>query len=99
MILKAYSIYDRAARAYAQPFFAPSDGVAVRMVDATARDPSTNLARYPQDYMLYWVGSFDDQEGMFTRGDPVQIASVVGLLSEEQGDRSNDERVNVEETK
>lgn len=63
MILHAYTIYDRKALQYHQPFFAVADGAAVRMLSDIANDPNTSIGRHPSDYVLYRCGGYDDSNG------------------------------------
>lgn len=79
MITRAYSIYDRKALIYSAPFFAPNDQVATRTLGDAAADPNTSLGRHPGDYVLYFVGDFDDQKGILQSVAP--LVHVVDLLS------------------
>lgn len=63
MILHAYTIYDRKALQYHQPFFAVADGAAVRMFSDIANDQNTSIGRHPGDYVLFRCGGWDDQAG------------------------------------
>lgn len=63
MILHAYTIYDRKALQYHQPFFAVADGAAVRMFSDIANDSNTSVGRHPGDYVLYRCGAYDDSNG------------------------------------
>lgn len=65
MRYKVFSIRDRAANVYAQPFFAPTTAVAVRMFtdEVNRSDQNNNLFRHPEDFDLYEIGSFDDNDG------------------------------------
>lgn len=63
MILKAYTIYDNKALQYHPPFFASTHGAACRMLSDLVNDSNTNVGRHPGDYVLYCVGSYDDQLG------------------------------------
>ena len=65
MKLMAFSIFDRKAMSYDQPFFVVNEVTAVRMFDRTARDASTMIAAYPEDYVLVHVGEFDTLEARF----------------------------------
>lgn len=64
MKLAVYTIHDRKAVVYHQPFYAPNDLVAVRMLEDTLRDGNTSLARHPSDYVCFHSGFFDDATGM-----------------------------------
>jgi len=59
------SVLDTAARAFAQPFYAPAEQVAIRSVRDMVQDPerSNQLAKHPEDFELYNLGLFDDNSG------------------------------------
>lgn len=65
MKLMAYSIFDKKAECYLNPFFARAPGEAHRIFsDACQRKEEGNLiAMHPEDYDLYQVGSFDTLVG------------------------------------
>ena len=64
MQLKIFSLYDTKAKAYGQPFFSPTTGLAIRnLEDAVSRDKESSLARHPADFVLYEIGDFDDSIG------------------------------------
>lgn len=63
MLLNAYSIYDRKGLNYHAPFFAATDGIAVRIFADLANDTNTTIGRHPADYVLYFVGTFSDGNG------------------------------------
>ncbi len=77
-----YSIYDTKALAFAQPFLAANDQTAIRMVYGAALDPNTDLARFPGDYALVGIASWDEITGTI---EPYEfqnnIASVRMILS------------------
>lgn len=63
-----YAIYDNKTEAFNAPFFAPTDGAAVRMIQDALADPNTMLARHPQDFNLFHVGEWHSK-----------TAQVIGL--------------------
>lgn len=74
------SIFDTAARAYAQPFYAPAQAVAVRGVkDMLSGD--NQLAKHPEDFELYCIGTFDDNEGVIVPCSPELVTRVKDLVS------------------
>lgn len=79
MILKAYSVYDRKALVYNAPFYAPTDGAAIRIVADACNDTNTSLGRHPHDYVLFCIGEYDDQQGRLLP--LVAITHVVDLGS------------------
>lgn len=61
METKMYSVYDSKAQSYGQPFHAPNDAVALRLFGDAVNDPDTQLNKYPEDFVLMAVGTWDDQ--------------------------------------
>lgn len=87
MKLRAYSIFDRKALAYHQPYYAINDAVAVRTLSDAVADPNSMFGRHPNDYVLYCVGEFDDSNGVTSTISPLlhvidAIALVKALQSE-----------------
>lgn len=66
MITEIFSIYDMKVQAYSPPFNFRSKGEALRTFADMANDPASKIAKHPEDYVLYLVGSFDDQRGIVT---------------------------------
>jgi len=59
---KIYSIFDSKAEAYLQPFFATTDGVAMRMFEQAIVN-NAQFAQYAEDYSLWTVGHWDETDG------------------------------------
>lgn len=89
----AYTLYDVKSLTYSNPFYAPTHGAAIRIVQDAAQDPNTSLGRHPADFILYCVGSFDDQSAMLWKLDPREhVVDVVSLVqSKPQPDLFNQE--------
>lgn len=67
-IKKIISIYDTKAEAYLPPQFVQSNGSAVRGFADAINDksnPDNNLAKHPEDFIMFDFGSFDDTTGKF----------------------------------
>lgn len=65
MKLGVFAVYDRAAEAFMQPFYAQTIGSAIRsFTDAVNGDGG--IAKHPEDYMLSQLGEFDDNSGELT---------------------------------
>lgn len=81
MTLHAFCIYDRKGTLFHAPFFAVSAGAAVRSFSDLVNDPNTTVGRHPSDYVLYRVGSFDDQSGSLSRTDlPEHVSDASSLI-------------------
>ena len=61
--MKAYSIFDKKAGTYSNPFFCVSQGVAIRQLMDLVTDQRTTVSKYPEDFALYEVGSFNEITG------------------------------------
>lgn len=59
-----FTVYDSAARKFLQPFFADTVEVAIRMFRTLVGKPEHQFARYPEDYTLFHIGSFDADSGL-----------------------------------
>lgn len=61
------SVFDLASQLYGQPMFVTGTGVAIRSFsDELKRKGDDNvLARHPEDYELFHLGTFDDERGVF----------------------------------
>lgn len=81
MILRAYSIYDRKALQYHPPFYVSADGAAVRHMADAANDMQNMIGRHPNDFVLYYVGDYDDQKGAMLPVSPlVHIIDAMALV-------------------
>lgn len=72
MMLKAYSIYDNKALQYHPPFFATTNGAAVRSFADLCNDLQTNVGRHPADYVLFCIGGYDDAKGQLLPFSPLE---------------------------
>lgn len=66
MQTKAYSVRDSKAEIYNQPFFQKSHGEAERTLLSLVKDGKSMISQYPDDYDLYFIGTYDDQTGVFS---------------------------------
>lgn len=81
MILRAYSIYDLKALQYHAPWFQSTDGAAVRMFSEVVNDKNTVFGRHPRDFVLFYIGTYDDQHGAMAPAIPlVHLVDGVSLV-------------------
>ena len=64
---KQYALFDSAAKMFLNPFSAQNDGDAIRVFTSWVNDPKkeSNVALYPQQFTLFYLGEYDDQHGKF----------------------------------
>jgi len=65
MKLHAYSVYDSAAKAFLPPFFMHNNAVAIRAFAHSANDENHQFCASPEDYTLWNIGSWTDDQGDF----------------------------------
>lgn len=76
MKILAFSVYDEKVQTFNPPFFCQTIGQAVRSYSDVVNDPKTSINRHPGDYVLYHVGSFDDESGEFKTKVPPERLGV-----------------------
>lgn len=87
MKMNFYSVFDSATNAYMRPFVMQSDGQAIRgFTDESVRADS-EMAKHPEDYSLFRIGSFDDNDGILEGCEPKCIARAheVAAATREKG--------------
>lgn len=65
MLIRLYSVYDRVAQIYAEPFTAVNDATAARSFTIAQASPESMLYAAPADFQLWYLGSIDNSSGNF----------------------------------
>lgn len=76
-----YSVRDEKMQNYLSPFV--SDGVvpALRSLTLAVNNPDSMFSKFPEDYSLYEIGSFDSATGRLSSHDiPDHVASLTSLI-------------------
>lgn len=80
MKLQVMAAYDKKAKAFANPWFAPQVAVAVRSFADAANTPDHQVCKHPEDFSLYLLGTFDDEFGTFNlTSTPTVVAEAINL--------------------
>jgi hypothetical protein len=81
MIQVIVSVKDTAAQAFGRPVFVPTTAVAVRSFrdEVNRKDSTDDMAKHPDDFELYEIGSFDDSVGVITSHEPRLVARAKDL--------------------
>lgn len=84
--VRMYTIRDHKADRGQQPFFAPTDGFAIRLVENSVNsDRDSLLYKYPEDFSLYFVGLWDDDALMVEGVLPKMVIGCDQLKRSEDG--------------
>jgi hypothetical protein len=63
--LQIFTVYDSKSEAFMPPFYARATGEALRMFENSVKTSDHDFSRWPEDYTLFQLGSFDDNTGSF----------------------------------
>lgn len=63
MVLNMYSILDFKSSLWSPPFVCRHNVEATRMFERLMSDKDSVPAKYPSDFSLYQIGSFDEETG------------------------------------
>ncbi|AXL14779.1 nonstructural protein [Microviridae sp.] len=75
MILNKYTIFDSALEAYHQDYSLENDAIALRQFADMANE-ETQIAKNPEDYSLWHIGTFETTTGELTPIQPVCLAKA-----------------------
>lgn len=84
-MLQLYSVYDKKGGIYNKPFLCKHVAEATRSVQVAFSLPVEQqpwFTKYAADHALYFIGTFDESNGMFTppsEGVPVWVIEVASL--------------------
>lgn len=88
--MKLFSVYDAKAEQYSVPFSERTHESARRSFVVAVRDKETPVGRFPADYALFVVGSFDEETGVVT-----PAISPTLIFTGVEAARESDEKVAV----
>lgn len=66
---KMFAIYDAKAEAYMVPFFCDTVGLAIRQMEDVVSNPELSVSKYPEDFTLFEIGSYDPSTGTISGRD------------------------------
>lgn len=76
MKLKAYSLYDAKAKAFLPPHFYTNTGMALRQFSDLCNENTSVVYRHPEDYVLYYVGDYDDEDAKYIQKTPLEVVGT-----------------------
>ena len=62
---RVYTIYDSKAEVYMPPFMFGTKGEAIRAVTTTVNDGQSALSQFPEDYTLFEIGTWSDEDAVY----------------------------------
>lgn len=81
MIRDVFVIRDAKAEVFNMPFFKLTKGEAERDFRSLVNEPGSNVNKYPDDFDLYYIGTYDDISGTVKSLDtPQHLCKAVSVL-------------------
>lgn len=74
-----FTIFDKKAVAYNQPFYYHQKGQALRALEDNVNQNDSPISKHPEDYALYKIGEFDDLSGEIHATKPEFIEEALNL--------------------
>ena len=65
MLMSVFAIYDSGISTWTPPLFVRNKGEIMRWFMDSVNDPQSRLAKYPADYTLFELGTWDDDKCSF----------------------------------
>jgi len=69
MKVQCYAIFDQCSGIYEKPFFSTADAVVVREFQDIVATPDHQIAKHPEHYSLWRLGTFDNTTGKILNED------------------------------
>lgn len=80
MKMSMMAVFDKKARAFAQPFFVSHTDVAVRQFKQAANTPTHQVHEHSEDFALFYFGTFDDADGKLElTATPTHVVEAIQL--------------------
>lgn len=91
MILSVFSIYDIGVSTWLRPMFARNKGEMVRQFSEGVNDSKSSISRYADDYVLYEIGTWNDDTCEFNlHKAPIKIGVAREFLKPEPQNQLKD---------
>ena len=81
-MIKLYTIRDLQADVFEKIFAFNSEGEAKRVFLQACLDTTHAIGQFPDDYVLYHIGEYDDTNGIPHGHDPVRVITGVEILNQ-----------------
>lgn len=83
MRLNIYCIHDSCAAIYQRPFFAQSDGEAMRSFGDIASDTEHPIGKHPEHYSIWRLGTYSQDKAEITLESRECLGQAIDLVTPE----------------
>lgn len=77
-----FTVFDSAAGAYLDPFVAPSPEFAIREFKRAVNEEGHQFNRFPSDYTLFYIGTFDPLSGNLNGQSPTSLGVAITFVEQ-----------------
>ncbi len=85
MMLHVFSVLDLKAQLFMRPFYEQSHGTALRAFSDAVIEDGHPFGKHPEDYHLFFLGSFDEETASFNTCVPEPIAKAIDFTIPQRG--------------
>lgn len=82
-MLNLYAVKDVKSQLFNNPFVQKTDGTAIRTFATACEDKNTDLNKYPSDFSLYRIGTYDEESGKLSQDQIMQVANASEFVPDE----------------
>lgn len=79
-MLQMFSIFDVKVQAFMTPMFMRSQGEAIRSFGDACADEGHQFAKHAEDFVLYYLGDWEESDGTFELVEPQAIAKAIQFV-------------------
>lgn len=80
-LLKTFAVFDSAVGAYLQPFNLRTHEEGIRLFKQNVNNEQTAFAKFPGDYTLFCIGTYDEESGKYRQdGAHQSLGNALELL-------------------
>lgn len=82
--VKIYTIHDVKASVYKVPFYARTHQEAMRMFHSVFLNDETDIAKFPEDFFLQFIGEFDEVSGtLMCEDQPLVVCRAIEFVKKD----------------
>ena len=94
MLMKIFGIYDTGVSTWKPPMFCRSKGEILRWWAEIVNNRETEIAKHPMDFVLFELGSWDDEHSKFTLyAAPVSLGTAIEFVKKTEEEAQEPLRV------
>jgi hypothetical protein len=86
MKMNNYALFDTKIGAFLRPFICQNDAEAIRLLTTwvNEKDGKTNISKYPEHFILFYIGTFDDQNGILSSDEKKELMLAISVQEEQE---------------